>query len=155
ITQVRDETTLAAEKKPYVWRAMLGADRRIMLSGYAPGQRYHQSIRAEARKLFPTGVEDRMSIARGHPTGAWDEAAIWALRQLSPSGAGEAPSVDAVMPRRAQARDADVQAAFFSPTKPAPPPYRGGAEIPLSSPAPLPAPEEAPAAPVTPIAVPV
>lgn len=143
ITQVRDITTLADAIKPYTWRAVLGVDRRIRLSGHVPGRRYHQAIRAEARKLFPTGVEDQMKIARGHPTGAWDEAAIWALRQLSQLQVGEANFVDAVMTLRGQARDGKVQAALYTAAKSVPRPYEGVAEITLSSAVALPAPEEA------------
>ncbi len=144
ITQVQDKMTLAPPKKPYIWSAVRGADRRISLNGYVPGQRYRQEIRAEARKLFPTGVDDQMTVANGHPTGAWAETAIWALRQLSQLQSGDARFVDSVMTLRGQARDADAQAAIYASAKALPRPYQGVAEITLSNSAVLPdAPDDA------------
>ena len=154
ITQVQDKTTLAPPKKPYIWSAVRGADRRVSLNGYVPGQRYHQAIRAEARKLFPTGVDDQMTVAGGHPTGAWADTAIWALKQLSQLQSGDARFVDSVMTLRGQARDADVQAAIYASAKVLPKPYQGVAEITLSNSAVLPdAPDEA--ATVAPVLSPV
>ena len=138
ITQVRDAMTVAEPKKPYFWTARLGADRRISLSGYVPGQRYHKAIHAEARKLFPTGVDDQMKVASGNPTGAWDETAVWALRQLSQLQSGDARFVDAVITIRGQARDAKVQAAIYEAAKKVQRPYQGAAEVTLSSAVPLP-----------------
>ena len=144
ITQVRDGALkLAPLKKPYIWSAVRGADRRISLRGYVPGKRFQQQIRAEARKLFPTGVDDQMTIAGGHTTGAWPEAAIWALRQLSQMQAGDARFVDAVITLRGQAPNAEVQAAIFAAAKAPPKPYQGVAEITLSNSSVLPdAPDE-------------
>lgn len=138
ITQVHDAMEVAQPKKPYIWSAVLGADRRISLSGYVPGQRYHQAIRAEARKLFPTGVDDQMNVASGNPTGAWDETAVWALRQLAQLQSGDARFVDAVITIRGQARDGEVQAAIYEAAKKVQRPYQGAAEITLSSAVPLP-----------------
>lgn len=133
ITQVRDETTLALPKKPYVWIATLGADRRISLRGSVPGQRFRHAIRAEAQKLFPTGVDDQMQIARGHPTGAWQETAIWSLRQLSRLQSGDARFADAVVTIRGQARDAAVQAEIYTAVaKTVPRPYQGNAQLTLT-----------------------
>lgn len=154
ITQVFDKTTPAPPKKPYIWSAIRGADRRISLRGYVPGQRYHQAIRAEARKLFPTGVDDQMMVASGHPTGAWADTAIWALRQLSQLQAGDARFVDSVMTLRGQASDAEVQGAIYASAKVLPKPYQGVAEITLSNSTVLPdAPDDA--APVPPVLSPV
>src|SRR5262245_38043208 len=133
ITQVRDGMTIAAGKAPYTWTAVLGDDRRISLSGFVPGQRYHRSIRAEANKLFPTGVDDQMKVASGNPTGAWDETAIWALRQLSQLQSGDARFIDKAITIRGQARDAETQKAIYEAAKKVQRPYEGFAEVSLSS----------------------
>jgi OmpA-OmpF porin, OOP family len=148
ITQVRDSMEVAEPKKPYIWSAVRGTGGRISLRGYVPGQRYRQAIRAEARKLFPTGVEDQMVVAAGHPTGPWAETAIWSLRQLSQLQAGDARFVDAVITLRGQARDAATQAAIYKSAKALPRPYQGVAEVTLSTAVALPeAPSETTAAP--------
>lgn len=133
ITQVRDQTSLAEAKTPYVWIATLGADRRISLRGSVPGQRFRHAIRAEAAKLFPTGVDDQMEIARGHPTGAWQETAIWSLKQLAQLVSGDARFADAVITIRGQARDAASQANIYTAVaKTVPKPYQGNAQLTLA-----------------------
>lgn len=133
ITQVRDQTSLAEAKKPYVWIATLGADRRISLRGSVPGQRFRHAIRAEAQKLFPTGVDDQMQIARGYPTGAWQETAIWSLKQLSQLQSGDARFADSVVTIRGQARDAAMQAQIYTAVaKTVPRPYQGNAQLTLT-----------------------
>jgi len=156
ITQVRDtQLKLAPPKKPYIWSAVRGADRRISLRGYVPGRRFQQRIHAEARQLFPTGVDDQMTIAGGHPTGSWPETAIWALRQLSQLQSGDARFVDAVITLRGQAPNAEVQAAIFAAAKAVPRPYEGVAEITLSNSAVLPDAPDEPASAAPPVLSPV
>lgn len=154
ITQVRDGMTVAAAKKPYLWRAKREADGRISLSGYVPGQRFRQAIGIEARKLFPAGVEDTTTVASGHPTGPWADTAIWSLRQLSQLQAGEADFVDGVMTVRGQATTAEAQAGIYASAKTIARSYQGIADITVSTaPVALPeVPEESAAAltPVTP-----
>lgn len=148
ITQVRDEATVAAPVKPYVWSATRGADGRITLDGHVPGQRFRKMINAEARKLFPTGVEDKTKVAAGHPTGPWAETAIWSLRQLSQLQSGDARFADSVITVRGQARDPEVPAAIFAAAKSVPRPYSGIAEVTPSTAVALPeAPVEAPSVP--------
>lgn len=143
ITQVRDQTTLAPPKKPYVWSAIRGADRRISLIGFVPGRRNQRLIRAEAQKLFPTGVDDQTTIAAGHPTGDWPGAAVWALQQLAMLQTGDARFADAVITLRGQAPNAKVQSEVFIAAKSPPRPYQGVADITLSNSAVLPdAPDE-------------
>jgi outer membrane protein OmpA-like peptidoglycan-associated protein len=150
ITLVRDETTLAPLKKPYQWSARRGADRRIMLTGYVPGRRFQMQIRAEAQKLFPTGVDDQTTIAGGQPTGYWSETAIWALNQLAVLQSGDAHFVDSVISLRGQAPNAKVQAAVFDAAKSPPKPYQAIADITLSNSAVLPdAPDETAVFPAT------
>jgi outer membrane protein OmpA-like peptidoglycan-associated protein len=143
ITQVLDRTTLAPPRKPYVWSAIRGADRRISLIGFVPGRRFQQQIKAEAQKLFPTGVDDQTTVASGHPTGDWPGTALWALRQLSALQSGDARFADAVITIRGQAPNAKVQSEVFIAAKSPPRPYQGVAEITLSNSAVLPdAPDE-------------
>lgn len=143
ITQVLDRTTLAPAHKPYEWSAIRGADRRISLMGFVPGRRFQRLIRAEAQKLFPTGVDDQTTIAAGHPTGDWPGTAIWALRQLSLLQSGDARFADAVITIRGQAPNAKIQSEVFIAAKTPPRPYQGVAEITLANSAVLPdAPDE-------------
>lgn len=143
ITQVRDEMKVAAPVKPYFWTAVRGADGRVSLSGYVPGQRFRKAINTEARKLFPTGVDDQTVVAAGHPTGPWAETAIWGLRQLSQLQSGDARFADTVITVRGQARQADVQAGIYASAKAVARPYQGVAEVTLSTAVALPeAPEE-------------
>jgi outer membrane protein OmpA-like peptidoglycan-associated protein len=152
ITQVRDEMSVAPAKKPYTWSAKREADGRISLSGYVPGQRSRQAIGAEARKLFPAGVEDTTTVASGLPTGPWADTAIWSLRQLSQLQAGEANFVDGVITVRGQATTAEAQAGIYASAKTLARSYQGIADITVSTaPVALPeVPEETVAAPLAP-----
>lgn len=132
ITQVRDAMTTAEDKTPYWWSATRGADGRVSLAGYVIGQRVRQSIKAEARKLFPTGVDDKTTVAAGHPAGPWEETVIWALRQLSQMQAGEARFEGSVITLRGQARDADVQKEIYKQAKGLKR-YEGVAEVTLAA----------------------
>jgi outer membrane protein OmpA-like peptidoglycan-associated protein len=132
ITQVRDQSKLAEAVKPYVWIATLGADKRISLRGNVPGQRMRHAIRAEAARLFPTGVDDQMQVARGHPTGAWEKTAIFSLQQLAQLQSGDARFADSVITIRGQARDAAVQAQIYAAVaKQVQRPYQGIAQLTL------------------------
>jgi outer membrane protein OmpA-like peptidoglycan-associated protein len=152
VTQVRADIKIAAAIKPYTWSAVRGADGRVTLRGHVPGQRFRRSIAAEARKLFPTGVDDQVSVTAGHPTGPWGETAIWGLRQLSQLQDGDVQFVDSVITVRGHARDGEVQAAIYASAKAVARPYQGVADVTLSATVALPeAPKEtAPVAPVTP-----
>ncbi|MBP6014974.1 MAG: OmpA family protein [Alphaproteobacteria bacterium] len=133
ITQVRDDLTVEPPKSPYIWSAKRGADGRVQLNDYVPGQRFHRAIKAEAQKLFPTGVDDQMKIASGHPTGDWQQAVILALRQLNQLESGEARFENQVLTIRGEARDATVQAAIYAAVKKLPAPYQGVPEITLTN----------------------
>lgn len=129
ITQVRDTVQLEAAKSPYVWRARRGADGRVSLSDYVPGQRFRRAIRAAAQDLFPTGVDDQMTIARGHPTGDWKGAAIWALKQLNQLESGEARFENQILTINGVARDAETKARIELEAQKLAAPYRGVTEI--------------------------
>jgi outer membrane protein OmpA-like peptidoglycan-associated protein len=151
ITQVRDEMTVAKPVAPYTWSAVRTADGGVKLSGYVPGRRHRHAIGAEARKLFPKGVEDETVIAAGHATGPWADTAIWSLQQLSKLQSGEARFVDALIVVRGQARNADVQSAIYMSAKALKRPYEGVAEVTLAAAGTLPpAPTEPAPPPVEP-----
>ena len=143
ITQVRESIQLEAAKSPYIWRARRGADGRISLSDYVPGQRFRRAIRAAAEDLFPTGVDDQMKIARGHPTGDWQGTAIWALKQLRDLETGEARFQDRVLTINGVARDAETKAKIELAAQKLPATYQGVTEITSAKAVPLP---DAPAA---------
>jgi len=69
ITVVKNAMTLAKALSPYEWAAQLGDRGRVRLSGYVPGQKHRRTIRAEAQRLFPPGIEDQNGGGAGAPTG--------------------------------------------------------------------------------------
>jgi outer membrane protein OmpA-like peptidoglycan-associated protein len=74
-----------------------------------------------------------MQVARGHPTGAWQETAVWSLKQLAQLVSGDARFADAVITIRGQARDAAVQAQIYTAVaKSVPRPYQGNAQLTLT-----------------------
>ena len=109
ITVVKNAMTLAKALSPYEWVAQLGDRGRVRLSGYVPGQKHRRTIRAEAQRLFPQGIEDQMVVAQGAPTGPWTDTAIWALAQLSRLSSGEARFKDKVLLIRGAAPNTTVQ----------------------------------------------
>jgi len=133
ITQVRDEMTVAAAQKPFTWSAKRDGEGRIALSGYVPGRRFRQAIGVEARKLFPAGVDDTTVVAAGHPTGPWEDTAIWSLRQLSQLQVGEAQFIDGVITVRGQATTAEAQAGIYASAKTLARSYQGIADITVST----------------------
>jgi outer membrane protein OmpA-like peptidoglycan-associated protein len=133
ITQVRDSMTLAPARSPYFWLARLGTNGRVSLSGHVPGQRYYREIKAAARNLFPTGVDDQLEIARGHPTGPWVATAIAGLKQLKTLQTGEVRFENQVLTIKGEARDSAVQGAVYAWAKALPRPYQGGADVSLAN----------------------
>lgn len=132
ITQVRDGTTLVPPRRPYFWMARRGENGRVSLMGYVPGQRYYREIKAAAKNLFPTGVDDQMEIAGGHPTGPWAETAIAGLKQLTTLISGEVKFEDRTLTIKGEARDSAVQRATYEWAKAIARPYQGGAEVSLA-----------------------
>jgi OOP family OmpA-OmpF porin len=72
-----------------VWNARRDASGKLMLSGYVSDEAARASIVAEAEKLFPGQVEDRMKIASGAFEGALPQMLIM-LGQLQKFSSGEA-----------------------------------------------------------------
>lgn len=133
ITQVRDGTKLVDARKPYFWMARRGENGRVSLMGYVPGQRYYREIKAAAKNLFPTGVDDQLEIARGHPTGPWAETAIAGLKQLTTLISGEVRFENQTLTIKGEARDSNVQAATYAWAKAISRPYQGGADVSLAN----------------------
>ncbi len=133
ITQVRDSMTLAPVRKPYFWLARRGENGRVSLMGYVPGQRYYREIKGAARGLFPTGVDDQLEIAGGHPTGPWAETAIAGLKQLTKLQSGEVRFENQVLTIKGEATDSVIQAAAYAWAKALPRPYEGAADISLAN----------------------
>jgi outer membrane protein OmpA-like peptidoglycan-associated protein len=133
ITQVRDNMTLAPARTPYFWLARLGATGRVSLSGHVPGQRYYREIKAAARNLFPTGVDDQLEVARGHPTGPWVATAIAGLKQLTTLQSGEIRFENQVLTIKGEARDSAVQAGVYAWARALPRPYQGVADVSLAN----------------------
>jgi outer membrane protein OmpA-like peptidoglycan-associated protein len=133
ITQVRDSMSLAPVRKPYFWMARLGENGRVSLSGYVPGQRYYREIKGAAKNIFPTGVDDQLEIAGGHPTGPWAETAVASLKQLTTLQSGEVRFENQVLTIKGEARDSAVQAAVYAWAKALPRPYQGGADVSLGT----------------------
>ncbi len=145
ITKVEaEQIKLAAPRKPYEWKAILGAGRRVSLQGYVPGQRFRRALVAEALKLFPGGVEDQMAVAGGQPTGDWLDAATVSLQQLARLQSGEARVEDTVVKVFGQSPDAAVHATILEALQNVKRPYVGQAEMSLANSADLPPPDEAP-----------
>ncbi|NOT40336.1 MAG: OmpA family protein [Alphaproteobacteria bacterium] len=132
ITQVRDSMSLAPLRKPYFWQARRGENGRVSLMGYVPGQRYYREIKTAAKNLFPTGVDDQLEIAGGHPTGPWAETAIDGLRQLTKLISGEVRFENQTLTIKGEARDSAAQAATYAWAKAIPRPYQGGADVSLA-----------------------
>jgi outer membrane protein OmpA-like peptidoglycan-associated protein len=134
--------TVAPQRKPYYWGAQRGANGRVSLLGYVPGQRFYREIKAAARDIFPTGVDDQLEIAGGHPTGPWTETVISSLQQLSLLQSGEARFENDVLTIKGEARNSQVQAAAYAWAKALPRTYKGVAEVSLATAVALPEPEE-------------
>jgi OOP family OmpA-OmpF porin len=88
LVEVYDGTQLAAAQSPFVWSAIITEGRQVRITGFAP----HESARAELSKLaatlFPSGVDDQSTVARGAPKGNWTAAVSWGLGALAKLGIG-------------------------------------------------------------------
>jgi outer membrane protein OmpA-like peptidoglycan-associated protein len=139
--------TLAPVRRPYFWLARRGENGRVSLMGYVPGQRYYRDIKNAAKGLFPTGVDDQLEIAGGHPTGPWAETAIASLKQLTKLQSGEVRFENQTLTIKGEATDSAIQAAAYAWANALPRPYQGGADISLANAVALP--EATPDAPET------
>ncbi len=90
ILSVRDNTTLAPEVSPYEWRVARDG-LRVTLTGAVPTRSARADLVTYAETLFPGGVLDQMTIARGAPDEtAWMTVARAALSQVANLNDGRA-----------------------------------------------------------------
>ena len=134
---------LSPPRKPYKWSAKRGNGQSISLSGVVPSQRFKRQIAAEARKLFPKGVEDRTVVAGGHPTGDWAGTALIGLQQLQKVQSGEVQFDDGVITLFGQTRDDGERAAIETAMSEVRRPFSGSANLSTLDRVDTPPPEEA------------
>ena len=90
VTKVDGESIrVAASQKPFTWSAQLGDAKRVSLRGFVPSRQFKNQIAAEARKLFPGGIDDQTVVASGQPTGDWMATALHGLSYLVKLATGE------------------------------------------------------------------
>jgi len=107
-----DAIKIAPSQKPYRWSAQRGDNRRVSLRGYVPSRQFRLQLVTEARKMFPGGVIDQMSVASGQPTGDWVGTALHGLHYLTMLSAGEVQLEDARLSLLGQAADDKARLAI-------------------------------------------
>jgi outer membrane protein OmpA-like peptidoglycan-associated protein len=120
---------LSPPRKPYKWIAKRGNGQSISLSGVVPSQRFKRQIAAQARQLFPKGVEDRTIVASGHPTGDWAGTALIGLQQLQKVQSGEVQFNDGVITLFGQTRDDGERATIETAMNEVKRPFSGSASL--------------------------
>jgi OmpA-OmpF porin, OOP family len=88
VIEVHDGTKLAAAQSPFVWSATIIEGRQVRITGFAPSEAARAELAKQAASLFPTGVDDQSSVARGAPKGNWTAAVSWGLGSLARLGEG-------------------------------------------------------------------
>lgn len=140
----------------FSWSAVVGADRRVQLTGYAPSEAVRADIFQSAQTEFPSGVDDRTLIATASPVGDWPGAARWALRLLSKLDTGEAAFRGNTLMITGVAARADIQTLVTNGARQIGEPFTGDASVSLPGQAtPPPAPAPAPLEPAPAVAPPV
>lgn len=134
---------LSPPRKPYKWTAKRGNGQSISLTGVVPSQLIKRQLAAEARKLFPKGVEDRTIVAGGHPTGDWAGTAVIGLQQLQKVQSGEVQFHDGVITLFGQTRDDGERAAIETAMSDIRRPLSGSASLSTIDRVDTPPPEEA------------
>lgn len=90
VVAVRDLVTIAPPVSPYEWRAVRDGG-RVTLVGAVPTRAAKAGLVSYAGDLFPGGVADQMTIARGAPDeAAWVNVARTAISQLAALSEGRA-----------------------------------------------------------------
>ncbi|MEI8147227.1 MAG: BON domain-containing protein, partial [Alphaproteobacteria bacterium] len=110
VRRVDDGLQVAAEVKPYPWRATR-AGRTVTLSGAVPDEATRARLIAAAREAVPgADIVDQMQIGRGAPAG-FATAAGFALGQLGRLTAGVASLADGAFTLTGEAGDAATKLA--------------------------------------------
>lgn len=94
VTVVQNASEAAEPVSPFTWRAIKTGDGRIVLDGYIPNDPIRQTILAEADRMAPGQVDDRLQYAAGAPSGNWQGIARMGLKQLTLLDAGQVELVD-------------------------------------------------------------
>jgi outer membrane protein OmpA-like peptidoglycan-associated protein len=123
ITKVDGEAIrIEPSQSPYRWSAQRGDHGSVSLRGYAPSRQFKLLLVAEARKLFPGGVDDQMAVASGQPTGDWVGTALHGLHFLTLLSSGQVQLEDARLTILGQAADdkarLDIDSGFASVKRP-------------------------------------
>lgn len=129
VTVIESRATMAPPVSPFVWIATKTEDERIILSGYVPGTAIRQAILADAEKIAPGRVEDRMSLATGAGEGNWQGVARLGLEQLGLLDGGEARLTDYVLSVRGVAMDDAIRAQVSAAVANVAAPYKGDPDI--------------------------
>lgn len=90
VTAVDDQMDNVALVSPFIWRATLTPEGKVVLAGHAPSENTQSEFRAFADGFALQGVEDRVTVAAGVPGGDWHGAALKGLTALSELDAGTA-----------------------------------------------------------------
>ena len=88
ITAVESQTQTLAIISPYIWRANKSAEGNVTFSGHIPSTSTQLEFNAFAEGFAAGTVEDRSSLAAGHPEGDWHGTALLGLTALSELDAG-------------------------------------------------------------------
>jgi OOP family OmpA-OmpF porin len=83
VVEVYDRTQLAAAQAPFVWTATIVEGRQVRITGFAPSETSRAELAKQAASLFPSGVDDQSTVARGAPAGNWTAAVSWGLGSLA------------------------------------------------------------------------
>jgi outer membrane protein OmpA-like peptidoglycan-associated protein len=113
----------------FSWSAQLTADRRAVLSGYAPSEAIRAEVLAAAQTEFPAGVDDRTLIGTAAPNGDWPSAARWTLRLLSKLDTGDAAVTGNRLTITGVAARADIQALVVNGARQIAEPFTGDASV--------------------------
>lgn len=149
ITLVGEQVPPAVTPAPvqidtFSWNARFGADRKVILSGFAPSEAVRAEILQAAQTEFPGGVDDRTMIGTVGPDGNWADAARWVLRLLSKLDTGEAAVAGNRVVITGVAARPDIQTLVTNGARQIAEPFTGDATVVLPG-EPVPAVPAAPA----------
>jgi OmpA-OmpF porin, OOP family len=141
ITLVGEQVPPAVAPAPvqiseFSWSARATADKRLVLTGYAPSDSLRADVLRAAQTEFPAGVDDRTLIGTAAPDGDWVAAARWTLRLLSKLDEGEASAIGNQMTIVGVAARADIQALVTNGIKQIGEPFTGDGRVTLPGEAP-------------------
>lgn len=130
IGRVIDRITVAPVLKPFVLRAVRGADGTVTLAGGAPAPDQLEKIAALARALIGRDLRLDLRVARGGPEGDWFAAAKLAVEIAALIEQGEAVLADRTLTVTGRAaNDGALDAVEAALAKSMPAGYTGRAEL--------------------------